>query len=603
MRAGSATTVTEATRSSTKDRPTASGFLAEVVRQWEGATQPARDAGARVCMIRTASSSTSDGGALKLMKLPFKLGVGGRFGDGRQWFPTVSLTDYRAAVTRLATDDSLEGPFNVVAPVQPRTPSSPRRSGTTCTDRRSSRVPAFAVRLGAGELSGEVLGSIRATPRRLDEAGFEFAHPTVETQLAAAFATERSDVRLAQSSRSSDSQRSASRRRSAAARPVPGRLVSWQARRASPSLHRRRHLGQPIDDHQRDADRRVERLARPGPKTTSAPSTRRPRAAGTPATPAGRDAAPTEPASEHLHRARPGRARCQIERSPRARAGQDARPVRSSAESLATSRRLRPSASRLTPPDRRRCSTRRRRAGSHRRAARSQPARQPTRLTCRPRLQPGRDVRTADGRCSGEARDRVIASPCRKSSRKPPKSSTGQRRSGARGHNPIRSSGSEAPERRRTRKELIVETLVCRSRRTGGQARSSRSPPSGSTSGSSSPTEPRGDRREGRRPSSSSPIRTTSIVDSAPTPRWPSARRTSPATGRPGDDTDLADLLTPFAAKLADLVPAPLRRMRAVIDRQASAAYQEHARRRQDRTSRPTTTCRTTCSRPSSTRR
>ena len=92
------------------------GFLAEVVRQWEASTEPARSAGARVCMIRTAVVLDSDGGALKLMKLPFQLGIGGRIGDGRQWFPTVSLTDYLAAVTRMATDASLEGPFNMTAP-------------------------------------------------------------------------------------------------------------------------------------------------------------------------------------------------------------------------------------------------------------------------------------------------------------------------------------------------------------------------------------------------------------------------------------------------------------------------------------------------------
>ncbi len=67
-------------------------------------------------MIRPRSCCTA-GGALKLMKLPFQLGVGGRLGDGRQWFPTMSLADYLAAVTRLTTDDTLSGPFNVVAPV------------------------------------------------------------------------------------------------------------------------------------------------------------------------------------------------------------------------------------------------------------------------------------------------------------------------------------------------------------------------------------------------------------------------------------------------------------------------------------------------------
>ena len=164
-----------------------SGFLAEVVRQWEATTQPARDAGARVCMIRTSVVLDSDGGALKLMKLPFKFGVGGRLGDGRQWFPTVSLSDYRAAVTRLASDDNLEGPYNIVAPVAATNAEFTEAMGHRLHRPTVLTVPGFAVRLGAGELSGEVLGSIRATPRRLDEAGFEFSHPTIEEQLAAAF--------------------------------------------------------------------------------------------------------------------------------------------------------------------------------------------------------------------------------------------------------------------------------------------------------------------------------------------------------------------------------------------------------------------------------
>lgn len=164
-----------------------SGFLAEVVRQWEAVTGQARTAGARVCMIRTAVVLDSDGGALKLMKLPFQLGVGGPLGDGRQWFPTISLPDYLSAVTRLASDESLEGPFNVTAPIPATNAEFTAAVGRRLNRPTFMRVPGFAIRLAAGELSGEVLGSIRATPRRLDEAGFEFAHPTIDAQIAAAF--------------------------------------------------------------------------------------------------------------------------------------------------------------------------------------------------------------------------------------------------------------------------------------------------------------------------------------------------------------------------------------------------------------------------------
>lgn len=166
-----------------------SGFLAEVVRQWEAATGPAQDAGARVCMIRTAIVLDRDGGALKLMKLPFQLGVGGQLSDGRQWFPSISLPDYLAAVTRLVTDGSLEGPFNVTAPVPATNADFTKAMGRQLGRPTFLRVPGFAIRLAAGDLAGEVLGSIRATPRRLDDAGFEFAHPTIDAQLEAAFAS------------------------------------------------------------------------------------------------------------------------------------------------------------------------------------------------------------------------------------------------------------------------------------------------------------------------------------------------------------------------------------------------------------------------------
>nr|MBA2444381.1 TIGR01777 family protein [Nocardioidaceae bacterium] len=93
------------------------GFLADVCRAWEAATEPAAEAGARVVQIRTAVVLDNSGGVFKTMLLPFKLGVGGRFGDGRQWFPTVSLRDYVAAVDRLSTDNELSGAYNLIAPI------------------------------------------------------------------------------------------------------------------------------------------------------------------------------------------------------------------------------------------------------------------------------------------------------------------------------------------------------------------------------------------------------------------------------------------------------------------------------------------------------
>ncbi len=170
----------------TEDSLPGSGFLAEVSRRWEAATEPAARAGARVVKIRTSVVLDQSGGALKTMLLPFKLGLGGRFGDGRQWFPTISLPDYVAAVDRLSIDQELNGAFNLVAPVPATNGEYTSELGARLHRPTVLPVPAFALKRIAGDLSTEFLGSVYATPKRLQDAGFEFAHPTVAQQLDAA---------------------------------------------------------------------------------------------------------------------------------------------------------------------------------------------------------------------------------------------------------------------------------------------------------------------------------------------------------------------------------------------------------------------------------
>ena len=330
-------------------------------------------------MIRTAVVLDQDGGALKLMKLPFKFGVGGRFGDGRQWFPTVSLTDYLAAVTRLATDDTLEGPYNVVAPIPATNAEFTKALGRQLHRPTFATVPAFAVKLGAGELSGEVLGSIRATPRRLDEAGFEFAHPTVE-DAARRCLRRRSRVSLTATQR--DSPNGAD---PPACRGLPQhdlvsrRLVAWQAPAACTA---RRSL---TTSASRSTTTRVtvrcDRLARlDGPEDhlgavdPHAPRRHRPAAN------AGRDATPTSP-PRTPGRARPGAI------AARSRSG----VCRAASGAAATAGPRRPSLGRSRSERSRaprRCC---RPVGRIERASQRcdqrsiQPSRQATRLSCRPR--------------------------------------------------------------------------------------------------------------------------------------------------------------------------------------------------------------------------
>jgi uncharacterized protein len=169
-----------------EDSPPGTGFLADVCQRWEAATTAARDAGARVVILRTAVVLDDSGGSFKLMVIPFRLGVGGRLGSGRQWFPTVSLEDYVGSVSRAITDQTMTGPYNITAEVPATNAEFTLELGRRLHRPTIIPVPGFALTTIVGDLGEAMLGSIRATPRRLLEAGFEFAQPTISEQLAAA---------------------------------------------------------------------------------------------------------------------------------------------------------------------------------------------------------------------------------------------------------------------------------------------------------------------------------------------------------------------------------------------------------------------------------
>lgn len=162
------------------------GFLADVVQRWEAATEPAAQAGARVVLLRTSVVLDKAGGALPVLLRPFKLGVGGRIGSGRQWFATVSLHDYLAVLTRAITDTTMSGPYNVASPQQATNADLTTMLGTMLHRPTFLRVPALPVKAVLGDLSGELLGSLKVVPKRLVADGFEFAHPDLDSQLRAA---------------------------------------------------------------------------------------------------------------------------------------------------------------------------------------------------------------------------------------------------------------------------------------------------------------------------------------------------------------------------------------------------------------------------------
>lgn len=162
------------------------GFLTDVCVRWEAATAPAQEAGIRTCLLRTGIVQSGDGGALKQMLLPFKLGVGGRIGSGDQWWSWISIDDHVRAMLHLIGSD-VEGPVNLTAP-NPVT----NRQYTKALGRELGRptllpIPKVGPRLLLGkELSDALLyTSHRVLPTVLESSGFEFRHPTIETCLAA----------------------------------------------------------------------------------------------------------------------------------------------------------------------------------------------------------------------------------------------------------------------------------------------------------------------------------------------------------------------------------------------------------------------------------
>jgi uncharacterized protein (TIGR01777 family) len=163
------------------------GFLAEVCRQWEAATAPAEAAGLRVAHLRSGVVLTGAGGALARQLPVFRAGLGAPLGSGRQWLSWISLRDELRAITHLLTAD-VEGPVNLVGP----TPVT-NRAFTRALGRAVHRptlpvpVPGFLLRAALGPFADEgVLIGQRVRPRVLEESGFVFADPDVDSALRAA---------------------------------------------------------------------------------------------------------------------------------------------------------------------------------------------------------------------------------------------------------------------------------------------------------------------------------------------------------------------------------------------------------------------------------
>jgi uncharacterized protein len=163
-------------------------FLTEVTREWEAATEPARAAGARVCVLRTAPVMDARSEPLKLLRVLFRCGLGGRLGGGAQYFPMISLRDWVGAVSHLAEHPDASGAFNLCCPVTPTNAEFTRALGRAVGRPAVIPAPSFALRLGAGRMGPELLGSRNAVPQALVDAGYEFRDDDVTAVLAAGLA-------------------------------------------------------------------------------------------------------------------------------------------------------------------------------------------------------------------------------------------------------------------------------------------------------------------------------------------------------------------------------------------------------------------------------
>ncbi|MEU5721604.1 TIGR01777 family oxidoreductase [Micromonospora sp. NPDC047738] len=169
-----------------EDSPAGEGFLADVCRVWEAATRPAEDAGVRVVRLRTGLPLDRAGGMLKPQLLPFRLGVGGKLGSGRQWLPWISMRDWLDAVAFLLARDDLAGPVNVAGPNPVTNAEFARELARQLHRPAIMPVPALALKIALGGFAHEALTSARVLPGVLTKAGFTWTHRDLPSALHAA---------------------------------------------------------------------------------------------------------------------------------------------------------------------------------------------------------------------------------------------------------------------------------------------------------------------------------------------------------------------------------------------------------------------------------
>ena len=167
----------------TEESPAGSGFLAETTLSWERAAREAVPDGVRLVLLRTGFVLGEEGGGLSKMLIPFRFGLGGPLGSGRQWVPWIHRDDLVALLLAALDDARYEGPVNGTAPAPVPMKELAAALGRVLRRPAFAPAPAFAIRAAMGEMASLVLDGQRALPRKALALGFRFRFPDLEPAL------------------------------------------------------------------------------------------------------------------------------------------------------------------------------------------------------------------------------------------------------------------------------------------------------------------------------------------------------------------------------------------------------------------------------------
>ncbi len=165
-------------------------FSQQLCAEWEGAALQAEQYGVRVCLIRTGLVLDSAGGILQRMLPAFRLGFGGRLGDGKQWMSWIHIHDWLNIVDKMMTDERMHGAFNATAPNPVTNRQFTELLAETLKKPACFHMPAFSIKLLFGEMSELLLGSQRVRPERLLSNHFVFKYPELRSALTAILAND-----------------------------------------------------------------------------------------------------------------------------------------------------------------------------------------------------------------------------------------------------------------------------------------------------------------------------------------------------------------------------------------------------------------------------